>query len=155
MVTRIWGKNCSIFTKKLGESSYLFHIPDDATRKFVIQRGIWHIDDCLVFVSAWSPAETITLPEIKTITLWLLLKNIPNHLYSFEGIKWIASGIGEPMLTYKPWLDPTLMGEAKILVEVKLDKPFTQRAAIEDESGSVSMVDVVYSWLPSKCASCG
>ncbi|CAN6832061.1 unnamed protein product, partial [Brassica oleracea] len=128
---------------------------EDGTPKFVIQRGIWHVDDCLMFVSAWSPAETIILPEIKTIPVWLSLKNIPNQLYSFEGIKWIASGIGEPMLTYKPWLDPTLMGEAKILVEVKLDRPFAQRVAIEDESGSVSMVDVVYSWLPSKCARCG
>lgn len=59
------------------------------------------------------------------------------------------------MLTYKPRLDPTLMGEAKILVEIKLDRPFAQRVAIEDESGSVSLVDVLYSWLPSKCARCG
>lgn len=59
------------------------------------------------------------------------------------------------MLTYKPWLDPTLIGEAKNLVEVKLDRPFAQRVAFEDESGSVSMIDVVYSWLPSKCGRCG
>ncbi|XP_022550853.1 uncharacterized protein LOC106447869 [Brassica napus] len=149
------GQFCHCFAPAGGESTYLFHIPDDATRKFVIQRGIWHVDDCLMFVSAWSPTETITLQEIKTIPVWLSLKNIPNQLYSFEGIKWIASGIGESMLTYKPWLDTTLMGEAKILVEVKLHRPFAQRVAIEDESGSVSMVDVVYSWLPSKCARCG
>ncbi|XP_018454001.1 uncharacterized protein LOC108825169 [Raphanus sativus] len=59
------------------------------------------------------------------------------------------------MLTYKPRLDPTLTGEAKIMVEIKLDRPFSQRVAIEDESGSVSLVDVLYSWLPSKCARCG
>lgn len=53
----------------------------------------------------------------------LTLKNKPNQLYSIKGLKWIASGIGEPMLSSKPWLDPTQMGEAKILVEVKLDKP--------------------------------
>ena len=63
VVTRIWGKKCRIFTKKLGESSYLFHIPDEATQKFVIQRGVWHVDDdCLMFVSAWTPTKTITLP---------------------------------------------------------------------------------------------
>ena len=59
------------------------------------------------------------------------------------------------MLTSKPWLDPILMGEAKILVEVKLDRPFPQRVALEDESGSVSMVSVIYSWLPSVCPKCG
>lgn len=75
-----------------------------------------------MFVSAWTPAANIALPEIKTIPTWLTLKNIPDQLYSIKGIKWIASGIGEPMLTSRPWLDPSQMGEAKILVEVKLDK---------------------------------
>ncbi|KAL0786888.1 hypothetical protein Bca101_003134 [Brassica carinata] len=55
----------------------------------------------------------------------------------------------------RPWLDPILMGEAKILVEVKLDRPFPQRVALEDEDGTVSMVTVIYSWLPSKCPKCG
>lgn len=61
-------------------------------------------------------------------------------MYSIKGIDWIASGICEPMLTSKPWLDPSLMGEAKILVEVKQDKSFPRKLALEDQSGSMSMV---------------
>ncbi|KAL9811887.1 putative transcription factor interactor and regulator CCHC(Zn) family [Arabidopsis thaliana] len=118
-------------------------------------RALWHVDDCLMFVSTWSPVANFEVPEITTIPAWLTLKNIPNQLYSFKGIKWIASGIGETMLTSRPWLDPTQMGEAKILVEVKLDKPFPQRVALKEECGSITMVDVVYSWLPSKCSLCG
>ena len=34
-------------------------------------------------------------------------------------------------------LDPILMGEAKILVEVKLGRPFPQRVALEEEDGSI------------------
>ncbi|VYS68211.1 unnamed protein product [Arabidopsis thaliana] len=116
---------------------------------------LWHVDDCLMFVSTWSPVANFEVPEITTIPAWLTLKNIPNQLYSFKGIKWIASGIGETMLTSRPWLDPTQMGEAKILVEVKLDKPFPQRVALKEECGSITMVDVVYSWLSSKCSLCG
>ncbi|CAF2110446.1 unnamed protein product [Brassica oleracea var. botrytis] len=74
-----------------------------------------------------------------------------DQLYSIKGIKWIASGIGEPMLTSRPWLDPTQMGEAKILVEVKFDKPFPQKVALKEISGRITMVDVIYLWLPSKC----
>ncbi|ESQ38705.1 hypothetical protein EUTSA_v10029298mg, partial [Eutrema salsugineum] len=117
VVNRIWGRKCRIFSRKEGESSYLFHIPDEATRKCILQRGLWHVDDCLMFVSACQ-------------------------LYSIKGIKWIASGIGEPMLTSRPWLDPTQMGEAKILVEVKLDKPFPQRVALEESCETITMVDV-------------
>ncbi|CAE5994066.1 unnamed protein product [Arabidopsis arenosa] len=155
VMSKIWGRNYRIFTKKLSESSYLFHILDEATRCWILQRALWHVDDCLMFVSAWSPVANFAVPEITTIPAWLTLKNIPNQLYSFKGIKWIASGIGEPMLTSRPWLDPTQMGEANILVEVKLDKPFPQRVALKEECGSITMVDVVYSWLPSKCSLCG
>lgn len=49
----------------------------------------------------------------------------------------------EPILSSKLWLDPTQMGEAKILVEVKFDKLFPQKIALEDESGTITMVDMV------------
>ncbi|KAL0700572.1 hypothetical protein Bca4012_056694 [Brassica carinata] len=155
VVSRIWGTRCRIYTRHIGNNSFLFHIPDEPTRKWVVQRGIWHVDDCLMFVSTWDPKGTITVPEISTIPVWLTLKDIPHQLYSKKGISWIASGIGAPMLTSKPWLDPILMGEAKIMVEVKLDRPFPQRVALEDESGLISMVSVIYSWLPSVCPKYG
>uniref|UniRef100_A0A0D3BJ41 CCHC-type domain-containing protein n=2 Tax=Brassica oleracea var. oleracea TaxID=109376 RepID=A0A0D3BJ41_BRAOL len=59
------------------------------------------------------------------------------------------------MATHKPRLDPILMGEAKILVEVELSKAFPLRIAANDENGFISMVDVEYAWLPSKCGRCG
>ncbi|XP_010426473.1 PREDICTED: uncharacterized protein LOC104711473 [Camelina sativa] len=59
------------------------------------------------------------------------------------------------MLTNKPRLDPTLMDEAKLMVEVELDRLFPQRIAATDKFGNVSMVDVEYSWLPKKCEKYG
>ncbi|XP_056841897.1 uncharacterized protein LOC108859003 [Raphanus sativus] len=59
------------------------------------------------------------------------------------------------MLSHKPWLDPTMLGEAKILVEVELDKPFAQKIAAWDNQENYAMIDVEYSWLPSKCEKCG
>ncbi|EOA33828.1 hypothetical protein CARUB_v10021307mg [Capsella rubella] len=134
VANRIWGKKCKIFSRKLGESSYMFHIPDAPTRAWVLQRGLWHIDDCIILGYA---------------------KNIPSRLYSHWGISWIASGLGEPITTDKPRLDPFLMGVAKIMVEVELEKGFPHRIAVEDKRGNVTMVDVEYSWLPSKCSRCG
>lgn len=106
------------FVKKLGEFSYIFHISDEATRKFVLQRSLWHVDDCIMFVAQWASSESLTLPEITSIPLWVTLKNIPSTQYSILGIGWIASGLVESTLSYKPWLDPTMLGEAKIMVEV-------------------------------------
>ncbi|CAN7009786.1 unnamed protein product [Brassica rapa subsp. trilocularis] len=154
VLNRIWGGKCEIFVRKISEFSYIFHIPDESTRKFVLQRSLWHVDDCLMFVAPWTSSETLTLPEISSIPIWVTLKNIPNTLYSILGIEWIASGVGE-MLSYKPWLDPTMIGEAKIMVEVELDKPFPQKVAAWDKQGNFSLVDVEYSWLPTSCEICG
>ncbi|CAN7096419.1 unnamed protein product [Brassica rapa subsp. narinosa] len=49
VVNRIWGRSCKISCKKIGESSYMFHIPHEPTRHWVIQRGVWHIDDSSSF----------------------------------------------------------------------------------------------------------
>ncbi|CAN6840064.1 hypothetical protein Bca4012_048109 [Brassica carinata] len=103
-----------------------------------------------MFVVPWSPAPSLAdLPEITTIPLWVTLKNIPHCLYSLWGISWIASGLGAPMLSNKPWLDPTFM------VAVELEKAFPQRIAATDKQGNVSMVSVEYSWIPNKCENCG
>lgn len=60
------------------------------------------------------------------------------------------------MLTEKPRLDPSMMGEANILVEVELDNGFPNRIATTDKKKRiVSLVDVEYKWIPSNCGRCG
>lgn len=103
----------------------MFHISHESTRQWVIQRGVWHIDDCLLFLLPWTPEGSFKIPEVSTLQLWVTLKNIPDCCYSRLGIIHIASGLGEPILTHKPRLDPTSMGEAKVLVEMELDREST------------------------------
>lgn len=155
VANRIWGRNCKISCKKIGESSFMFHIPHESTRHWVIQRGVWHIDDCLLFVLPWTPEGTFKIPEISTLPVWVNLKNIPDCCYSRLGISHIGSGLGEPILTHKPRLDPTSMGEAKVLVEMELDRDFPKIIALDDKQGSIFLVDVEYTWIPSTCERCG
>ncbi|KAG2327061.1 hypothetical protein Bca52824_009789 [Brassica carinata] len=110
VVNRLWGRSCKIVSRKLGESSYLFHVPHKETRHWIIQRTVWHVDDCLMFVAPWNQVGTLKIPEISTVPAWVTLKNIPTSCYSRLGISHIASGLGEPMLTHKPRLDPFNIG---------------------------------------------
>ncbi|KAF8112850.1 hypothetical protein N665_0060s0032 [Sinapis alba] len=118
-------------------------------------RGVWHIDDCLLFVLPWTPEGSFKFPEISTLLVWVNLKNISDCCYSRLGISHVASGLGEPILTHKPRLDPTNMGEAKVVVEMKLDKDFPKLIALDDKQGSVYLVKVDYTWIPSTCERCG
>ncbi|KAL0865048.1 hypothetical protein Bca101_044166 [Brassica carinata] len=154
VLNRLWGRECRITCKKLGDSSFLFHIPHENTRKRVIQRGVLHVDDCLLFVAPWSPVSSFKIPEISTLPVWVNLKNIPDSYFSRLRISHITSGLGEPMLTQKPRLDPTNMGEAKILVEVELDKPFPKLIPLDDKQGNIYLVEVEYTWIPSSCERC-
>ncbi|CAN7056735.1 unnamed protein product [Brassica oleracea var. botrytis] len=155
VVNKIWGRSCKISCKKLGDSSYMFHIPHQPTRQWVIQRGVWHIDDCLLFVLPWTPEGSFKIPEVSTLLVWANLKNIPDCCYSRLGISHVASGLGEPILTHKPRLDPTSMGEAKVLVEMELDKDFPKLIALDDKQGHIFLVAVEYTWIPSMCERCG
>ncbi|KAF8116784.1 hypothetical protein N665_0014s0048 [Sinapis alba] len=155
VVNRLWGRSCRIGCRKISESSYMFHIPHESTRQWVIQKGVWHVDDCLLFVSPWKPVNSLKVPEISTIPVWVNLKNVPDCCYSRLGLSHVASGLGEPMQTHKPRLDPTTLGEAKLLVEVELDKPFPKQIVLDDKQGNIFLVDVEYTWIPSICGRCG
>ena len=133
----------------------MFHIPHEPTRHWVIQRGVWHIDDCLLFVLPWTPEGSFKIPEISTLPVWVNLKQIPDCCYSRLGIRHIASGLGEPILTHKPCLDPTSIGEAKVLVEMELDRDFSKIIALDDKQGNIFLVEVEYTWIPSICERCG
>lgn len=47
------------------------------------------------------------------------------------------------------------MGEAKVLVEMKLDSDFSKFIALDDKQGSIFLVNVDYIWIPSPCERCG
>lgn len=47
------------------------------------------------------------------------------------------------------------MGEAKVLVEMELDRDFPKLIALDDKQGSIFLVDVEYTWIPSMCERCG
>ena len=58
------------------------------------------------------------------------------------------------MQTHKPRLDPNTLGEAKLLVEIELDKPFPKQIALDYKQGNIFLVDVEYTWIPSMCSRC-
>ena len=150
VLNRLWGRECRIACKKLGDSSFLFHLMKTyASGLFNEKFGMLMIVSSFVALS--SHVNSLKIPEISTLPVWVNLKNIPDSCFYRLGISHIAFGLGDPLLTHIPRLDPTIMGEAKIFVEVELDKPFPKRIALDDKQGNIYLVDVEYTWIPSAC----
>ena len=47
------------------------------------------------------------------------------------------------------------MGEAKVLVEMKLESDLSKFITLDDKYGSIFLVNVEYTWIPSSCERCG
>ncbi|KAL0665684.1 hypothetical protein Bca4012_028388 [Brassica carinata] len=47
------------------------------------------------------------------------------------------------------------MGEAKVLVEMELDRDFPKIITLDDKQGNIFLVEVEYTWIPSTCGRCG
>ncbi|XP_013601660.1 PREDICTED: uncharacterized protein LOC106309138 [Brassica oleracea var. oleracea] len=47
------------------------------------------------------------------------------------------------------------MGDAKVLVEMELDRDFPKIIALDDKQGNIFLVNVEYTWIPSMCERCG
>ncbi|XP_048593576.1 uncharacterized protein LOC106370477 [Brassica napus] len=153
VVNKIFRRSCMINCKKLGDSSFMFHIPHQPTHS---QQGVCHINDCLLFVLPWTPEASFKVSEISTLPIWATLKNILDCCFSRLGIRHVASGLGEPILTHKPRLDPTSLGEAKGLVEIELDRNFSKIISLDDkQGGNIFLVNIEYTWIPSRCERCG
>lgn len=112
------------------------------------------MDDCLLFVAPSNPVNSLKTPEISTLPVWVTLKNILDSCFSILGISHIASDSGEPMLTHRPLLDPTIIRETKNLVEIELDKPFPKLIAFDDKQDNIFLVVVEYAWISSACGRC-
>ncbi|KAL0721894.1 hypothetical protein Bca4012_036493 [Brassica carinata] len=127
VLNRLWGRECRITCRKLGDSCFCSIF----LMKILVNGLSSEVCGMLMIVSS------LCLLGIRL------------------GISHIASGLGEPMLTHKPRLDPANMGEAKNLVEVELDKPFPKLIALDDKQDNIYLVEVEYSWIPSACDRCG
>ncbi|VVA99554.1 unnamed protein product [Arabis nemorensis] len=63
-----------------------------------------------------APRKLISLP------VWVVIRNIPPQLYSYEGLSIIAYAIDEPLYTDKPIMESDLRYAAKVKISVALDR---------------------------------
>lgn len=84
IVNKIWplgDKSLKIDVFVVSERMVKFRIRDEAVRSRILRRGMWNIADVPMTVSKCSPILEETQPEIKTMPLWLTIKNVPHSMF--------------------------------------------------------------------------
>lgn len=79
--------------------------------------------------------------------IWVVIKNVPHSMYSWKGLGFLASAVGEPKRLHPDTELCKNFEEPKVFVEVDLSKdlPKTYNFNLKDEEVTIAFT---YPWLP-------
>ncbi|KAG2270614.1 hypothetical protein Bca52824_065169 [Brassica carinata] len=129
-VKRIWSlgdKEIKVEVYVVNDYTVKFWISDAKVRARVLRRGILIVED--------------VQPEMKTIPLWVVLKNVPRTMFSWNGLSSLTSPFGEPKKLHAETLWCRNFEEAKVFVEVDLSKKLPEFYDVPLKNGSLAAND--------------
>lgn len=148
-------KSIKIDVYVVNDHTVKFRIKDEGTRKRVLKRGMWNIANIPLILSKWSPEEEEEeVEDIKTISMWIIMKNVPHRIFSWKGLGFIASAVGKPKRLYPNMLQCNSFEEAKVFVEANMTKELPTSHRFKSKLGVNAEVEFVYPWLPDRCTIC-
>lgn len=87
--------------------------------------------------------------------LWVTVKNVPHSMFSWDGLSFLTSPVGNPIRLHPETELCTNFEEAKVFVEVNLSQDVPKCFKFQIEYEKDVTVEFVYPWLPPKCTCCG
>ncbi|XP_024014456.1 uncharacterized protein LOC112088412 [Eutrema salsugineum] len=157
LVNRIWtwgDKTVKIDVYVVDSTTVRFRIKDQNVKARVLRRGMWNLCDVPMVVTKWSPIAEKEQPEMTSIPLWVVVKKVPPHLYSWLGLSALTSPLGTPKKLHPDTEACKNLEEAKVFVEVNLTKALPTCFRFKSETGPDFVVDYVFPWLPPFCEGC-
>lgn len=112
------------------------------------------IADIPMIVSKWSPIAEDAQPEIKTIPMWVTIKNVSNSMYFWKGLGYLASTVGEPKCLHPDTELCKNFEEAKVFVEADMSKELLKTYQLKLKQVEEVTVEFSYPWLPPRCHNC-
>lgn len=157
VVNKIWSygdKKQVIDVQVVDETTMKFRVASSIVRARILRRGMWNIGNIPLVITKWTPEELKEKPEVKSIPLWVHLKNVPVHMFSWKGLSFIASAAGSPVRLHPETASCSNFKLAKVFVNADLTKELPQKINFT-KNGKSFTVEFIYPWLPLRCAICG
>ncbi|GKV49095.1 hypothetical protein SLEP1_g55863 [Rubroshorea leprosula] len=125
-VNHLWGKKGKILVTGMGNGTFLFQIPDSATRDWVLNSKIpWHVRHKILILRKWDPNAVLSKAKPAKMPIWATKQR-------------------------------TRVNFAQICVEVDVEKIHTlpESAPVNLDGNLQEEVSFEYPWLPVKCETC-
>lgn len=150
---RVWKLKGEMKMTLLGDAVFVFEFDSAEDRAMDLEHGCLFISGQPFVVGPWSLMIEQELAELKTIPIWINLRNVPLHLWNSKGLGKLASFIGVPLLLDKQTATRSRMTYARICVEVSIDSDLPSH--IDAKVGNTEIkVPVKYTWKPLRCSHC-
>lgn len=157
IVNKIWtlgDKSVRVDAYVVNDVTIKFRIRESSIRNRVLRRGMWNIADVPMVISKWSPVTEAAQPEIKSIPMWVILKNVPHQMFSWKGLGFLASSVGTPKRLHPDTETCKSFEDAKIFVEADLMKELPKSFRFKSDKGIDAVIEFKYPWLPVRCTTC-
>lgn len=79
-------------------NTFVFKFLNTDDRNLALDYGAFYIGSNLFVVRPWSPLIENSIAEMKSIPVWILIYNVPLHLWNNLGLSPIASFVGKPLI---------------------------------------------------------
>lgn len=155
IVNGIWSRYYNdISVSKMEGNSFLFRIPNHATRNRVLTQRLWQIEGQTMFVGKWQPGVVPTKPELTSAPIWLELRNVPLQFFNEDALERIAGMVGQPKLLHPSTANKTNLEVAKVLTLIDPRSPLPEAVNAQFDSGDVVRIGVSSPWMPPVCGHC-
>lgn len=153
IVNKIWplgDKSIKIDVFVVNKTTVKFRIKEDSVRARILRRGMWNVAEIPMVVSKWSPVVEESQSVIKSLPIWVLLKNVPRKMFSWDGIGFLASPVGDPKRLHPDTVECKSFEVAKVFVEADLTRELPKSFRFKSDKGVDAIVEYEYPWLPSR-----
>lgn len=157
IVNKIWPlgeKAGKIDTFVVNDFTIKFRIRDRSTRLRVLHRHMWNIAGIPMYASKWSPIVEEAQPSMTSVPLWVILKNVPHQMFSWDGLGFLASAVGHPTKLHPDTESCKSFEEARVSVIADLSKELPKSFRFKSRKDIDAVVEFSYPWLPARCVSC-
>ncbi|WZZ03233.1 hypothetical protein YC2023_089154 [Brassica napus] len=139
-----WGLAERITANDLGNGKFLFNFTNEEDLYYVMAKGPFHYNFCMIVLVRWEPIVHDDYPWI--IPFWVQLIGFPLHLWTDTNLKNIGRRIGH--------IDTIELTEGRMLIDVDSRCPLKFSRKVEYEGDEVTS-EIKYDKLFKHCTTCG
>ncbi|XP_026410184.1 uncharacterized protein LOC113305345 [Papaver somniferum] len=115
--------------------------------------GSLYISSRLFLIRPWSPFIEQYISSIRSVPVWMIIRDLPIHLWNATGFARICSLVGTPIMTDTPTAMKTRMSFARVCVEIDSNCTFPSELPYQIDDKKYK-VRVEYPWKPALCSLC-